>query len=443
MTEGAPAAGGLRRKRVFLFASALLLRLVVLLWLAPHPGALNSSTWDFGHEAACLGESILRGDGLSDPWAKGTGPSSWLTPPYPALLAGLMALFGGVNPAMALSLFLLQSLLGALTCLGIERLGRNLGAPRAGFLGALLFALYPPALWNATTVVWDTTCVAWATVFALALLTSPGAVARSAGALRVGLAWGGLALLNPAPLSLLPAVLGYLWLGEGPRAQRAGRCLAFLGALVLIPAPWMVRNALVLGTPGLRPNFGVELRLGNNPEANGHPVPFKFHPSHVEAELALYRSLGERDYAGDCARRALEWIQAEPASFLGLCARRVQYFWLGDPPWADPRRAGASGARFDPNAWAKFLAFAALGLLGIAGALRWPGPARDRVLLLGSLAGFGLAYYVTHVSERYRFPIDPLLALLAASLLVGLSDRLGRRAPRGLGGPGGPGGVPR
>jgi len=185
-----------------------------------------------------------------------------------------------------------------------------------------------------------------------------------------------------------------------------------------------VRNFQVLGTASLRPNFGVELRLGNNPEANGHPMPFKFHPSHVPEELALYRALGERDYARDSRARAVAWIRAEPGRFLALCAKRVQYFWFGDVPLADPRKSGASGARQDPKAWAKFLAFAALGVLGWIGALRWRGATRERVLLLGSLAGFGLAYYVTHVSERYRFPIDPLLALLAAHAV---SEFLGRR----------------
>lgn len=406
----------------WIFAAALAVRLAALFLLAPHRAAEGSSTWDFGHEAACLGESLLEGRGLADPWAHGTGASGWLTPPYPALLAALMALFGGVGSATALALFVLQSVASAATCAWTAVLGRQLGAARAGVFGAWFLALYPPSVWNATQVVWDTTFVAFGTVGCLVLLTRPGADSRPLTRVGLGLAFGCLAFLNPAPLALLPGVLVYLaWPRTGWRA-RLFACAQFSLALAVVVAPWMARNARVLGTAGLRPNFGVELRLGNNPESNGHPQPFKFHPSHVPAELARYRELGEVAYAQDCARRAIEWMRAEPASFLRLTARRVQYFWLGDFPWSDARRSGGPKPLLDPNAWLKFLSFASLGVLGWLGALRWR-HGRERALLVLGLAGFGLAYYVTHVSERYRFPIDPLLALGAAAVVCGWLER--------------------
>ncbi len=415
------ARGG--RRIGLLFAVALLLRLALLVWLAPLSAASNSTVWDFGHEAACLADSMYRGQGLGDPWSHGTGLSGWLTPPYPALIASLMWIFDGLSPALAFTLFALQALASAACCPLLVRLGKNLGAPAAGWWGGVLFALYPPSIWNAINVVWDTTFVSFGTLACLVLLTRASAFATTRGVIVLGLAWGGLAFLNPAPMALLPAVFLYIALREGSLWDRGRNAVIFSLALVAVCAPWMLRNARVLGTPNLRPNFGVELRLGNNPEANGHPVPFKFHPSHVPAELALYRELGEKAYAANCQQRALRWIEAEPARFASLCLRRIVYFWVGDPPLTDERKSGSAGARFDPNAWAKFVSFAALGILGWIGALRWRGPARDRALLLASLACFGLAYYVTHVSERYRFPIDPLLALLCASAVLEWSGR--------------------
>ncbi|HUR27422.1 MAG TPA: hypothetical protein VM509_04495 [Planctomycetota bacterium] len=405
-----------RRQLASLFALAYALRSLLLLSFASRLGR-EGSAWDFGHEAACLGNSLWLGHGFADPWGHGTGASSWLTPPYPALLAGLMELFGGVNWAMAACLFFLQAAASAATCVLLVLLGENLGARKAGWWGAILFAIYPPSLWNAVQVVWDTTFVAFGVVACLVLLTRPGAFANPMRVVVLGLAWGALAFLNPATLALLPAVLGYVALGERAWLRSS---VIFLVALVAVCLPWMVRNARVLGTPNLRPNFGVELHVGNNPESNGHPQPFKFHPSHVPQELALYQELGEKDYAADCASRAFAWIRAEPGRFARLCLRRVQYFWLGDSPTADERSSGGERSPGDPKAWLKFLSFAVLGVLGWIGALRWPGPARERVLLIGSLACFGLAYYVTHVSERYRFPIDPLLAFLSASAVLTL-----------------------
>lgn len=428
-----------------MFALAFGVRLAALVVLAP-PMHEGTSVWDFGHEAACLGDALRRGDGFADPWGKGTGPSGWLTPPYPALLALLMDAFGGVTPATAFVLFTLQSLFSAWTALLVVRLGEALALPRAGWWGGIAFALYPPAIWNATGVVWDTTFVAWATTGALVLGLRPAAFATGRRAAAAGLAFGGLALLNPAPGALaLPVLVHGLF--ELPRAARARAGVVFAIAALLVPLPWVARNALVLGTANLRPNFGVELRLGNNPESNGHPVPFKFHPSHVPEELALYRKLGEVLYAANCRERALAWIEAHPGAFLALSARRLAYFWVGDPPLTDPRRgpakeAGAGGAsgggqggeggrisaRTDPAAWLKFLSFAVLGLAGLAGVLLGVRTVRQRWTLLGALFLFSLPYTVTHVSERYRFPIDPLLALLAAAAVIAILERRSARA---------------
>jgi 4-amino-4-deoxy-L-arabinose transferase-like glycosyltransferase len=412
------APQGARGRLVWLFALALAVRLIALLLLAPHHAAAGSSAWNFGGEAACLGEALYLGKGLADPWAHGTGLSGWLTPPYPALLAALMWMFDGINPAWAFALFSLQSLASAATCVFIARMGANLGERRAGWWGGLFFALYPPSVWNAMHVVWDTTFVAFGTLACLSALTRPGALDSVRARIVLGLGWGALVFLNPAPLALLPGVFGYIYVARktwGERALVAGTLLVGIAAVC---APWMLRNQRVLGTSALRPNFGVELRLGNNPESNGHPAPFKFHPSHVPEELALYRELGERDYARNCSARALDWMRAEPAQFLVLSLKRVQFFWLGDIPWLDQRRNANARAVFDPNSWAKFFSFALLGVLGWIGALRWRGPPEGRVLFLGILGCFGLAYYVTHVSERYRFPIDPLLALLAATCVL-------------------------
>ena len=138
------------------------------------------------------------------------------------MIAALMWMFGGVNPALAFVLFALQSLASAASCVLLVRLGENLGARRAGWWGAVFFALYPPSIWNAINVVWDTTFVAFGTLACLCALTRPGAFDTLRSRLALGFSWGALALLNPAPLAMLPAVLLYLGLArEGGRASAA------------------------------------------------------------------------------------------------------------------------------------------------------------------------------------------------------------------------------
>jgi 4-amino-4-deoxy-L-arabinose transferase-like glycosyltransferase len=403
-----------------LFLFALAVRVAALQIWAPHRAAEGSSAWDIGHEAACLAQSLAEGRGFGDPWGKDTGASSWLTPPYPALLAGLMKVFGGVTPATFWALFLLQSLASAATCALIVRIGSALEWRRAGWVAGALFALYPPAVWNAVHVVWDSTFAAFALAWFLAALLEPGRASTRRGAVELGLGYGALLFLNPAPIVIAPVVLGFLWLER--ESWRAGvqACAVFTGCAALVCAPWMIRNLRVLGTPALRPNFGVELRVGNNPTSNGHPQPVKYHPSHVPEELELYRKLGERDYSADCARRAAEWIRSDPAAFAVLTLRRVQYFWIGDPPFLDERRTSRIAPGFDFNSWSKFLTYAAVGLGALVAALRLDLAGPRKLLILGTLLLFGAPYYVSHVSERYRFPLDPLIALLDCWLLLRL-----------------------
>lgn len=427
----APAGGLGRREAWLLLAVALAARVGAMLALDSPGRAEGATAWAWGGESAALAASLVEGRGYGDPWAHGTGPSGWLTPPYPGLVALLLALFGGVGRASATALYLLQSLASATTCVLAGRLGGALGMPRAGRLGAWLLALYPPAIWNAAQTVWDTTWVALGLTLFLWRLVAAHAGERAPSVGRVvllGLGFGLLLFVNPAPLAILPAVLAFLALAR--EEERVLAPLAFTVAALVPGLPWMARNAAVVDAFALRPNFGVELMIGNHDGATGRPEPTKYHPSHVAAERARYLELGEGAYARECMGRALEWIRAHPDRFAALTVRRLVYFWIGEPPWLDARASGGVGAARDPLSWIKFAAFAASGagalvalaLLRDLGRGRW-------TLVAGVLLLFAAPYAVTHVSERYRFPLDPLIVVLDARLVLEILRR--RRDPIG------------
>lgn len=415
-----------RRALAILFAVALVLRLAAIFALKTPQVATHASVWQWGHEASCLAQSIVDGHDYGNPWAKGSGASSWLTPPFPALIALLFTCFGGLSYASALALFALQAIASAATCVLIAILGSRAGRPRAGKLGAWMFAFYPLAIVDAAQLVWDTTFVAFALTAFLVLLVR--ARATRASSIGLGLAYGAVVFLNPAPLSIAPPVLWWIW-SRGDDSRRAAVNVAcFAVAAFAVCAPWMIRNQRVLGAFSLRPNFGVELRIGNRDGANGHPMPTVSHPSHVLAEFERYQELGEVAYARESTERARAWIAEHPGGFAALTARRAQLFWLGEWPASDPRKLSGESSASDPVAWIKFLAYALLGMGGLFALIALPFDRSLRRVFEWSVLLFGGPYYVTHVSERYRFPIDPLLALLCATLVVSLYDR--RRARR-------------
>ncbi len=426
-----PAAS--RRGWMALLLVALLLRLGAMVALGTPEAAAGLTPWKWGGESACLADSVLDGRGYGDPWAHDTGPSGWLTPPYPLVIALCLAVGGGVGPAAATCLYVLQALASALTCVVLLRLGCALGRERAGWWAAWFLALYPPAIWNAVKTVWDTTFVALAVTLLLERLVAVHRRARERGEtlgprahLSFGLGYGALCFLNPAGMALAPAVAVYLAVGQRTVAAALRAVAVFVVGAAAVATPWMLRNARVVDSFSLRPNLGVEMMIGNNGESRGRPLPFRFHPSHVPEELALYRELGEGDYCRDAGRRARRWIGDHPGEFARLVLLRAQYFWLGELPSSDIRTSGGVGAGGDPASWIKFAAFFVVGVAALVGLFRARLPWRERLLFLLVAFGFSGPYLLTHVSERYRFPIDPLLILLGVAWALARFGRVER-----------------
>lgn len=415
--EGLPVRGAL-----ILFGVALAIRIAAIVVLdSPHD--ITRGTWDWGFEPGCIARSMFEGHGFAGPWTRaespwdlGSGPTAWLSPAYPALIAQLMALCGGLVPATALALLVVQSIVSAATCVVVWMLGSAWRVGRVGQWSAWAFALYPASIWNAAHTVWDTTivafglvCLVWA-VFAFAR-------ARPLVWAAIGLGTGALVLVNPAPLVIVPIAVYAAWRAREHTALFASRVLAFVIVAFLVLLPWMLRNQRVLGSFALRTNLGVELAVGNNDEANGR-FQLSRHPSNSPEQFAIYRAMGEVPYAARAMREARAWIGEHPGRFAALCARRVLFFWLGEDPLTDPRVDDAGRrALTDPKSWIKFLSYALVGVLGLVGAIAWARRGFEGRFLLGVCVLFPIAYYGTHVLERYRFPIEPFLVLAAVGFV--------------------------
>lgn len=403
------------------------------------PGPLpEDPEWAWAFEQGAVAQALLRGEGFADPFAAATGPTAWTGPLYPLVLAAILGIAGGINETAQLLLAGLQALLSALVVLPLLTLGRRVGRPGAGVLAAWLWALHPVAAPAAVAQTWD------ATLAALLLTTALAAAAsRPAGFALLGAgAWLGLAaLLKPVALAAaLPLALAAAGGGGGGggregdlRTLARGIALYALGAFVVV-GPWMARNAVVLGRFAPKMNLGLELLVGNNDFADGqYWAPF--HTSQSPNELSLYRKLGEAAYGDDCMRRARTWIREHPDRFRELTVLRARHFWIGTV--RPPELLLGSGAPPDWKGLVKWWAHAVMGVLGLAGALLWRGAPGSRWLVTGVVLTYPLVYLVTHATGRYRLPLEPLLTLAAAALVLGLGQRLvARRADLGQSAPG-------
>jgi hypothetical protein len=176
-----------------------------------------------------------------------------------------------------------------------------------------------------------------------------------------------------------------------------------------------VRNYEVFGRfVFLRDDFGLQVRLGNGPAADGMLMAY-LQPNLNRLELEKFQRMGELAYAESCKHAAFDWIGAHKERFVVVSMKRFFYYWNGVP------KPTGSVAPVDFRSSA-FLATSVLALWGLGRALRQKRP--GAWLFAGLLLTYPTVYYFVFPHARYRHPIEPELLILIVFLL----SEIGKRA---------------
>ncbi len=244
-------------------------------------------------------------------------------------------------------------------------------------------------------------------------------------AIGCGVLFGLLALTGNAALSLAGAVALALLFTPAPLRQRGALALWILVSAVAVTAPWMARNARVLGAPVLNTNGGFNLYLGNNPAATGWFVSIADTPRGETWEEL--RKTGEIEASQTLKEEAISWARERPAEFLTLALKKAAYFWM--PPL---HRGKSNPSRVEALVrilWG--VQFVAVALAAAAGVCLAGLRTRPVAILWTALACYTAVHMLFYVILRYREPIMPVLAVLAALTLESLVLKATR--PRGAG----------
>jgi hypothetical protein len=401
-----------RRSMMIVLAVALLARLFVLGIVI----VFNPHNWLYsrGIEMGLLANSLLHGLGYSSPFGGFTGPTAFIAPGYPTLVAAVFLVFGSYTFASAIVIMLLQTAVSVLTIWWMMQIARETLDFRTAILAGAFWAISLPLLWI-PTIFWETSISACAVVgmilFALRARRRPTIITW----ILMGSCSAAIALINPALLPSLVAILGWLaW-----QTRKVSRIAPLFGllALFVVFSPWPIRNAMRFHAfIPLRSTVGFELWMGNRPGSTGFLDESLF-PYYNHQELASYVAKGELAYTREKSQQAWAYIRAHPATFLNLSVRRCFRFWMG---------TGSAGG--SPVFVLHAVTTTVLGATGI-----WLAFGRRRhsfaVLIALPLLLFPLPYYITHAEFRYRLNIDPLMTILAAYAVTQLVSAWSHRRP--------------
>ncbi len=400
----------------------------------------------FGFEAGRIARSLVEGHGYGNPFNGVSGPSAWLPPLYPLLMALAFKLFGVYTRGAAFFVLACNSLFSAAIapavyeiaarCFDARGIARRVSkhAEPVALWSAWVWAVYPAALQYAIHWIWEmslSTCLfTWALVFALRLRgtgeeSDPSAEPQQAlwQWILFGLLWGLTALSNTTLMLVFPAsLLWILWpvvrASNAAIRLRAQLTRAVLACLVFIAtmAPWIIRNERTLHAfVPARSNFGVELWQSSHFYWRGFPWGTAMPLWPGDPEFRQYVKLGELPYAHEKGAEAMRTLRAHPGLLARNTAYRVYFFWFGVPHPSEGRVAD------EVTRTLNYSVLSVAGLLGLALALRRRVP--GAWLSAWAFLLMPLPYYLVTVQARFRHPIEPLIAILAVYLFRSTSAR--------------------
>lgn len=380
--------------------------------------------------------TVLLGDAKGyDQWARRLAGGDWIgtdvfyqAPLYPYFLGAVYATLGA-DPVTAR---VVQALIGTGSAVLLAAAAARLFGPRTGLVAGLMLALYAPAIFLDGLLqksVLDVFLVALI-VYALARVLGGDAGRRRWWALA-GVATGALALTRENAIVLVVVLAAWIGLGAAGHATRRGRALAvFALGVVLVLAPVALRNYTVSGGLYLTTSqFGPNFYIGNNPAADGSYQSLRFGRGSPEFERADATELAERasgrtltpgEVSAYWRDRALAFITGRPGAWLRLMGRKT--LLLVNASEAIDTESQESYAQWS---WPLRLlgglthvgVLLPLAILGV-----WATWAeRRRLAVFGWIAlAFTLSTLAFYVFARYRYPLVPLLMLVAAPGVLAL-----------------------
>jgi 4-amino-4-deoxy-L-arabinose transferase-like glycosyltransferase len=354
---------------------------------------------------ARIAENIAAGDGIWFEVTREVGGEpvtrrlSSLRPPlYPVVLAALFRVFGdGSETVIAGRLF--SAICGALAAALFFGWARSVVGTRVGLLAALAFAAWPAHLWASSEMLTEP-------LFSLLLCGAMWAL-TACRPLPAGMLLGLAVLTRPsALLFLLPAWL-FLLVRRAGEGRKLPALLALTLPVLVLVAPWVVRNAGIHGRPLLTTNLGVTFLGGNSELSLTASPPGRWHlPEDVLADapppLGYYGwpELSELENNRRFLSLGLAWVREHPGLWARLVFHKAVRFF--DP---DQHSVKADRGLKRVAGWVSFGPLLVLFLIGMGPSFSRYG--RGMILPFGLVAVQLATALLFYGDARVRLPAIP------------------------------------
>ena len=183
------------------------------------PGVLGNVP--FQQETGNIAYALAQGKGFSNVFRTETGPTAWLAPVYPLIVAATFKLFGTFTARAFFACAALNILFSSAACVPIFFAGKRIGGLGVAAGAAWLWAIFPSAVMMPFEWIWDTSLSA---LLAALILWATLELAKSERWLDwgvYGILWGLALMTNPALGVLLPFLLGWaVYRGRGESRLR-------------------------------------------------------------------------------------------------------------------------------------------------------------------------------------------------------------------------------
>jgi len=342
---------------------------------------------------------------------EGREPGQDCPPLYVLCLAGVRLVSGD---HFVLAARLIQAVVGALACLLIYLVAKQLTTARVGLAAAAMAAVYPYFIYLSGVLLAESLYVPLllAGVLFLAYFATTGKLKWLPAA---GAAFGVSYFCKPFSIAFLPFLSLWVLALPARTVARMGRAAAFAGTFVVMLGVFALWNWAVHGEPFLvSSQGGWALYHGFGPNATASRTSSFELPDGLQAEI---QGKDEAEQTRIMKAEAVEIIRSQPLRTVGLYTSKWLNFWRPFPNTYSRNRW--TGVLFQ---WVGALSYTPVLVLGLAGLWLMRRRGASLSLLVAMLVAIPTvsSFFITTV--RRRLPVEPYLMIAAAVTVVHVLD---------------------